>query len=148
MEATTCVGPEAVRDVIEKFNKTVGELNRLVAEQEEYINLLEKRLREGQEEAWRKTSLREHKLMLRLVKKDQKLREMTARTADLKAQLAPGSVKLRQNFLVNIEHDHDYLTSRNYIKHDHDYITPGNYIKHDHDYVTSRNLGAQVCSRG
>ena len=132
MEATSRT--RVVRVVI-NFNKTVGELERLVAEQEEYINLLEKKLRDGQEEAWRKTSLREHELMLRLVKKEQKLREMTARTADLKAQLAPGSVKLRENFLENIEHDHDYTT-------------PGNHINHDHDYITPRNLGAQVCSNG
>ena len=115
------------RVVIENFRMTEGEMERLWAEQNKYIDLLERRLREGEEEAWRMTSRREYLLMLRLIRKEEKLREQTDKIAELKASLAPSSVKMRQ---ISVEK----------IKHDHDYSSPlqgaGVYIKHDHDYST------------
>ena len=115
------------RVVIENFRMTEGEMERLWAEQNKYIDLLERRLREGEEEAWRMTSRREYLLMLRLIRKEEKLREQTDKIAELKASLAPSSVKMRQISVEKIKHDHDYSSPQQgagvNIKHDHDYST-------------------------
>ena len=116
MEATTRVRRECegtvVRVVIENFNNnmTAREMECLWKQQELYVDMIERKLREGEEEAWRRTSQREHKLITRLIKKDQELLEMTAKVARLEASLTRGSIKLRQDLRDKIQHDHSYIT--------------------------------------
>ena len=103
MEADTSMRPECeggvVRVVIDNFDMTAGEMSRLWAEQDKYIDLLESRLREGEEKVRGETSRREQMLVMRLTGKEQELQEMTAQIAELKASQAPSSAQLRQTLL-------------------------------------------------
>ena len=85
---------------------TAKEMERLWAEQDKYIDLL----LEGQEEASRKASQREHELLVLLVKKKREVNEMKALIAELKASLAWSPDKLRQT-LEKVSHDHKYIKS-------------------------------------
>jgi len=103
MEADTSSRPECegglTRLVLDNFDMTAGEMSRLWAEQEKYIDLLESRLREGEEKVRGETSRREQMLVLRLTGKEQELQEMTAQIAELKSAQAPSSAQLRQTLL-------------------------------------------------
>ena len=103
MEADTSMRPECeggvVRVVIDNFDMTAGEMSRLWAEQDKYIDLLESRLREGEEKVRGETSRREQMLVMRLTGKEQELQEMSAQIAELKASQAPSSAQLRQTLL-------------------------------------------------
>ena len=103
MEADTSSRPECEggvsRVVIDNFDMTAGEMSRLWAEQDKYIDLLESRLREGEEKVRGETSRREQMLVLRLTGKEQELQEMTAQIAELKSAQAPSSAQLRQTLL-------------------------------------------------
>ena len=103
MEADTSMRPECeggvVRVVVDNFDMTAGEMSRLWVEQDKYIDLLESRLREGEEKVRGETSRREQMLVMRLTGKEQELQEMTAQIAELKASQAPSSAQLRQTLL-------------------------------------------------
>ena len=103
MEADTSMRPECeggvVRVVNDNFDMTAGEMSRLWAEQDKYIDLLESRLREGEEKVRGETSRREQMLVMRLTGKEQELQEMSAQIAELKASQAPSSAQLRQTLL-------------------------------------------------
>ena len=75
MEASHEVG--VVSATIDHLSMTAQEMSRLWADQDKYIDLLESRLEKG--------SQREQRMMSELVKKKQKLYEMTAQWEKLKA---------------------------------------------------------------
>ena len=103
MEADTSMRPDCdggvTRGVIDNFDMTAGEMSRLWAEQDKYIDLLESKLREGEEKVRGETSRREQMLVMRLTGKEQELQEMTAQIAELKAAQAPSSAQLRQTLI-------------------------------------------------
>ena len=103
MEADTSSRPDCeggvARVVLDNFDMTAGEMSRLWAEQDKYIDLLESKLREGEEKVRGETSRREQMLVMRLTGKEQELQEMTAQIAELKSAQAPSSAQLRQTLL-------------------------------------------------
>jgi len=103
MEADTSMRPDCdggvTRVVIDNFDMTAGEMSRLWAEQDKYIDLLESKLREGEEKVRGETSRREQMLVMRLTGKEQELQEMTAQIAELKSAQAPSSAQLRQTLI-------------------------------------------------
>ena len=92
---------EVSRVVLDNPEASAEYLNKIWAEQDKYIDLLEARLREkGRTD----TSRREQLLVMRLTAKEQELQEI----AELKAAQAPTNSQLRQTLLdpvVNLVHN-------------------------------------------
>ena len=88
-----------MRVVIKNFNLTATEMEKLWAEQDKYINLLESQLRQSEEKV-RKESQRVMMFRTRVISKKQEI-------AKLKATLARSPDELRQT-LKNIRLDHNY----------------------------------------
>ena len=87
---------EVSRVVLDNPEASAEYLNKIWAEQDKYIDLLEARLREkGRTD----TSRREQLLVMRLTAKEQELQEMAAQIAELKAAQAPTNAQLRQTLL-------------------------------------------------
>ena len=103
MEADTSMRPDCdggvTRVVIDNFDMTAGEMSRLWAEQDKYIDLLESKLREGEEKVRGETSRREQMLVMRLTGKEQELQEMVSQIAELKAAQAPSTAALRNTLI-------------------------------------------------
>ena len=88
-----------MRVVIKNFNLTATEMEKLWAEQDKYINLLESQLRQSEEKV-RKESQRVMMFRTRVISKKQEI-------AKLKATLARSPDELRQT-LKNVRLDHNY----------------------------------------
>ena len=88
-----------MRVVIKNFNLTATEMEKLWAEQDKYINLLESQLRQSEEKV-RKESQRVMMFRTRVISKKQEI-------AKLKATLARSPDELRQT-LKKVRLDHNY----------------------------------------
>ena len=87
-----------MRVVIENFDMTTSEVERLWAEQDKYIDLLESQLRQSEEKV-RKESQRVQRFQTKVIRRNQKI-------AKLKASLAR-SPDVRQT-LTTVRRDHNY----------------------------------------
>ena len=96
-----------MRVVIKNFNMTASEVERLWAEQDKYIDLLESQLRQSEEQGRKKWSQREQMLTMEVIRKKQEVHELNALIAELKASLARSPDVLRQT-LTTVRRDHNY----------------------------------------
>lgn len=95
-----------MRVVIENFDMTAREVERLWAEQDKYIDLLESQLRESEEKV-RKESKRAQMFKWKVIKKKLEVHEKNVEIAKLKASLARSPDLLRQT-LTTVRRDHNY----------------------------------------
>ena len=96
-----------MRVVIKDFNMTASEVERLWAEQDNYIDLLESQLRQSEEKGRKKWSQREQMLTKEVIRKKQEVHELKALVAELKSALARSPDELRQT-LEKVCLDHNY----------------------------------------
>ena len=89
-----------MRVVIENFDMTAKEMERLWTEQDKYINLLESQLRQSEEKV--------QMFRFKVIQKKQEVVEKNAEIAKLKASLARSPDELRQT-LRKVRLDHDYI---------------------------------------
>jgi len=87
------------RVVLEQFDITATDMEKLWGEQDKYIDLLESRVREMEEKGRVESSRRENLLVMRLTAKEQELQEMAAQIAELKSAQAPTTSVLRSTLL-------------------------------------------------
>jgi len=89
----------ATRVVLDQFDMTATEMEKMWGEQDKYIDLLEGRVREMEEKGRVESSRRENLLVMRLTAKEQELQEMAAQIAELKSAQAPSTAVLRSTLL-------------------------------------------------
>merc|ERR1719233_520759 len=88
-----------MRVVLDQFDITATDMEKLWGEQDKYIDLLESRVREMEEKGRVESSRRENLLVMRLTAKEQELQEMAAQIAELKSAQAPTTSVLRSTLL-------------------------------------------------
>ena len=89
----------ATRVVLEQFDMTATDMEKVWGEQDKYIDMLESRVREMEEKGRVESSRRENLLVMRLTAKEQELQEMAAQIAELKSAQAPTTSVLRSTLL-------------------------------------------------